>query len=190
MALMPHLFLTKATTMHEFTINRCAEMLGKDRATVGRALRNVPPDAGTAKRPLYRLATVADALAAHSAKPDGRHGNGDTARLAAARTELAREQAESARLKNMYARGELVRASMVERGAMIIFGAFRERCLSIPGKIASICEMRSRGEIEEIVRAEIYECLEELSRPILSVDRPPMEDGSHASADDEEEIIR
>ena len=35
---------------------------------------------------------------------------------------------------------------------MIIFGAFRERCLSIPGKIAAICEMRLRGEIEEIVR--------------------------------------
>ena len=190
MGLMPHLFLTKGTTMHEFTINRCAEMLGKDRATVGRALRNIPPDAGTAKRPLYRLATVADALAAHSTKPDGRHGNGDTARLAAARTELAREQAESARLKNMYARGELVRASMVERSATIIFAAFRERCLSIPGKVAAICEMRSRGEVEEVIRGEIYEALDELSRPILPVEGAPWprEAAQTVDHDDEGEI--
>jgi phage terminase Nu1 subunit (DNA packaging protein) len=173
--------------MHEFTINRCAEMLGRDRATVGRALRNVPPDAGTAKRPLYRIATVADALAAHSAKPDGRHGNGDTARLAAARTELAREQAEAARIKNMYSRGELVRMSEVERGATIIFAAFRERCLSIPGKIAAICEMRSRGEVEEVIRDEIYEALDELSRPILSVDGGPWPAEATQAEDDDNE---
>lgn len=173
--------------MHEFTINKCSEMLERDRASVARALRNVPPDAGTAKRPLYRLATVADALAAHAAKPDGRHGNGDTARLAAARTELAREQAEAARIKNMYSRGELVRLSEVERGATIIFAAFRERRLSIPGKIAAICEMRSRGEIEETVRGEIYEALDELSRPILPVDGGPwLAEATQAEDDDNE----
>jgi phage terminase Nu1 subunit (DNA packaging protein) len=177
--------------MHEFTVNRCAEMFEKDRATVARALRNVSPDGGTAKRPLYRLATVADALAAHVAKPDGRHGNGDVARLAAARTELAREQAEAARLKNALARGELVRMSVVERGATIIFAAFRERCLSIPGKIAAICEARSRSEIEETVRGEIYEALDELSRPILPVDGAPWPaEATQAVDDDEEEIIR
>ena len=133
--------------MHEFTINKCSEMLERDRASVARALRNVPPDAGTAKRPLYRLATVADALAAHAAKPDGRHGNGDTARLAAARTELAREQAEAARIKNMY----------------------------------------SRGEIEETVRGEIYEALDELSRPILPVDGGPwLAEATQAEDDDNE----
>jgi phage terminase Nu1 subunit (DNA packaging protein) len=173
--------------MHEFTINRCAEMLERDRATVARALRNVPPDGGSAKRPLYRLATVADALAAHSAKPDGRHGNGDTARLAAARTELAREQAETARIKNMYSRGELVRLSEVEQGATIIIAAFRERCLAIPGKIAAICEACSRAEIEEIVRGEIYEALDELSRPILPLDGGPWTGEAMQAANDDDE---
>ena len=85
---------------------------------------------------------------------------------------------------------ELVRLATVQRSAEIIFAAFRERCLSIPGKIAAVCEMRSRGEVEETVRAEIYECLAELSGPILPVDAAPMEDRSDAADDDEGEIIR
>ena len=87
----------------------------------------------------------------------------------------------------MYSRGELVRLSEVERGATIIFAAFRERRLSIPGKIAAICEMRSRGEIEETVRGEIYEALDELSRPILPVDGGPwLAEATQAEDDDNE----
>ena len=173
--------------MHEFTINKCSEMLERDRASVARALRNVPPDAGTAKRPLYRLATVADALAAHAAKPDGRHGNGDTARLAAARTELAREQAEAARIKNMYSRGELVRLSEVERGATIIFAAFRERaCLSrARSRRSARCVRAARSRRPFAV--EIYEALDELSRPILPVDGGPwLAEATQAEDDDNE----
>jgi phage terminase Nu1 subunit (DNA packaging protein) len=149
--------------MHEYTINKCAEMLERDRASVARALRDVPPDAGTPKRALYRLATVAKALTAHHAKPDGRRGNGDDARLTAARAELAREQTAAIALKNAVARGEYVRLSLVQRSAETIFATFRERAVSIPGKIAALCEGRSRAEIEEIVRGEVYECLDELS---------------------------
>jgi phage terminase Nu1 subunit (DNA packaging protein) len=149
--------------MHEYTINRCAEMLERDRASVARALRNVPPDAGTPKRPLYRLATVTKALTTHHAKPDGRRGNGDDARLTAARAELAREQTAAVALKNAVARGEYVRLSLIQRSAETIFATFRERALSMPGKIAALCEGRSRAEVEEIVRGEVYECLDELS---------------------------
>ena len=83
----------------------------------------------------------------------------------------------------MYSRGELVRLSEVERGATIIFAAFRERCLSIPGKIAAICEMRSRGEIEETVRGEIYEALD----AILPGDGGPwLAEATQAEDDDNE----
>jgi hypothetical protein len=157
--------------MHEFTINRCAEMFEKDRATVARALRGVPPDAGTTKRPLYRLATVVKALTVHDAKPDGRHGNGDTTRLAAARTRLADEQTAAVALKNAVARGEFVPAIDMETGGAAIIAAFRERVLAAPGKVAAICEGRSRGEIEEIIRAELFEALDELSRlRLIAVD--------------------
>jgi phage terminase Nu1 subunit (DNA packaging protein) len=167
-----------------FSINRAADLLEKDRQTLVRALRHVAPDAGTPSRPLYRLATVVKALIAHETKPDGRHGKGDEARLAAERARLAREQTEAVALKNAVARGEVVSVAAVKRSAGIIIAAFRERCLSIPGKIAASCEMRTRGEIEEIVRGEIYEALDELSRPILSAD-PPVGNEDAAADDDE-----
>src|SRR6516164_4218264 len=171
-----------------FSINRAADLLEKDRQTLVRALRHVPPDAGTPKRPLYRLATVVNALVAYQTKPDGRHGRGDEARLAAERARLAREQTEAVALKNAATRGDLIPVAVVKRSAGIIITAFRERCLSIPGKIAASCEMRTRGEIEEIVRGEVYEALEELSAPIL-VDPPAQVDNDDAvaAADDEVE---
>jgi hypothetical protein len=36
--------------------------------------------------------------------------------------------------------------------------------LSIPGKLADSCDMRSRGEVEEIIRNEVYEALDEILR--------------------------
>jgi phage terminase Nu1 subunit (DNA packaging protein) len=173
--------------MHEYTINKCAEMTGRDRATLARLLRSIPADAGTPSRPLYRLSTVVNALIEHAAKPDGRRGSGDEARLANERARLAREQTEAVALKNAATRGDLIPVAAVKRSAGIIISAFRERCLSIPGKIAAACEMRSRGEIEEIVRGEIYEALDELSRPILSAD-PPTQDGNDEAASDDDEV--
>lgn len=154
--------------MYELTVNKIAEMVEKDRATVARALRSVPPDGGSPKRPLYRLATAVRALIDQAAKPDGRRGNGDEARLAAERARLAKEQADAVAMKNAIARRENVPIAQLMKELQIVFTAFREHCLSIPGKVAATCEMRSRGEVEEIVREEVYEALEQLSRPILS----------------------
>jgi phage terminase Nu1 subunit (DNA packaging protein) len=167
--------------MHEYTINKCAEMIEKDRATLARALRTIPPDAGTPKRPLYRLATVVRALIAYEIKPDGRRGNGDEARLAAERARLAREQADAVALKNAVARRELIHRELVVRSGQIIVAAFRERCLAVPGKLAVF-----GPEAEMAARDEIYECLEELSRPILSDDKVPWsDDGAAAEAADD-----
>lgn len=92
---------------------------------------------------------------------------GDADGLTEARAELTREQAEGHKLKNAIARGEYVPLALILRGVETILATFRERCLAIPGKTALSCEMRARGEVEEIIRAEIYEALDELSRPIL-----------------------
>jgi phage terminase Nu1 subunit (DNA packaging protein) len=169
--------------MHEHTLNRLAEMFEKDRASLARAMRNVPRDAGTEKRPLYRVATAVKALIAHEVKPDGRQGHGDTARLANERAALARAQTESVELKNEMTRGNVISVETVIRSYGIIVAAVRERLLSIPGKVAAACEMRSRGEVHEIVQAEIFETLEELSRPVLFGDPPSPGDGKTGDDD-------
>jgi hypothetical protein len=47
----------------------------------------------------------------------------------------------------------------------VMFATFRERILTIPGKIASACEGRTREEIEEIIRGVVFEMLDELADP-------------------------
>jgi hypothetical protein len=46
-----------------FSINRAADVLERDRATLVRALRHVPPDGYERKQPRWRLPTIIDALA-------------------------------------------------------------------------------------------------------------------------------
>jgi hypothetical protein len=57
--------------MKTFTINSAAEVLERDRRTIGKALRGVPPDHRDAQgREQWRLTTILDALAA-SSRGDG-----------------------------------------------------------------------------------------------------------------------
>jgi phage terminase Nu1 subunit (DNA packaging protein) len=93
-------------------------------------------------------------------------GQGDgTASLAKERAELAKEQRETAALKNAQTRGDLVSIESVVFQVGCEYGVVRERFLSIPGKVADECSGKTREEIEEIIRAEISEALEELHDP-------------------------
>lgn len=142
-----------------------SQALEKDRQTIVRALRDVPPDGKAGSQPRWKLATIVKALEA-GPRGAGSNGKSQEAGLTEARAELAREQTAAVAMKNAVARGEFVPAVDVDREWGRIITTFKERMLAVPGKIAGSCEMRSRGEIEEIVRAEIYEALDELSRPV------------------------
>ena len=99
-------------------------------------------------------------------KAGGRSGAGDR-NLAEVRAELTREQTAVVAMKNAITRGDFVPLAIVRRNLETVLTTVRERVLSIPGKSALACEMRSRGEIEEIMRGELHEALDELSRPII-----------------------
>lgn len=150
---------------HELvSITKAADLLGKDRQTIVRAVRGIEPDGVEMKQPRYKLATIMKAL---DAPRDNGGGRSQEAGLTEARAELAREQATAVAMKNAITRGDFVPLAIVKRNLETVITTVRERLLSIPGKSALACEMRSRGEIEEIMRAEIYEALDELSRPII-----------------------
>src|SRR5207302_626369 len=96
-------------------------------------------------------------------------GHGDFASklaLSEARAALARGQTAALRMKNAVARREYVSLAVVRREVETMFAVLRERLMSIPGKIATSCEMRERQDVEEIMRDEVYELLDELSKPI------------------------
>jgi phage terminase Nu1 subunit (DNA packaging protein) len=115
-----------------------------------------------AERGAYDLNRVREEYIKNIRKSASGHGK-DAAGLSKARAELAREQTAAIALKNTVARGEYVPLAAIQKSAEAIFATFKERVLSIPGKVATSCEMRSRAEVEEIVRGEVYECLDELS---------------------------
>lgn len=153
--------------MELYSAYGAARELEKDRQTIVRALRDVPPDGSEAGQPRWKLSTIVKALEAPRSSGGSKS---QEAGLTEARAELTREQTAAVALKNAIARGEYVRLAIIQKQAEMIFTTFRERCLAIPGKIAASCEMRSRGEVEEIIRSELYEALDELSRPILPDD--------------------
>jgi phage terminase Nu1 subunit (DNA packaging protein) len=110
----------------------------------------------------YDLTTVRREAFAGLRAERGGHG---TAALSSERAALAREQTLTAQIKNAAARGDLV--SLAEFGKRVdaMLAVFRERILSIPGKNADPLSMRTREEIEPMLRAELTEALDELSNP-------------------------
>src|SRR5438445_5324935 len=56
-----------------FSINRAADLLERERQTLVRALRHVPPDGTERGQPRWRMATIVDALAV---KPQARRETG------------------------------------------------------------------------------------------------------------------
>jgi phage terminase Nu1 subunit (DNA packaging protein) len=121
----------------------------------------------------YDIQTIARALIKDRQAESGGHGDhAANLDLSKERARLAREQADAVALKNASARRENVPMALVQKAVEIVFMAFRERCLSIPGKIAASCDMRPSTEVEEIVRDEVYEALDELTRPIIPLEPP------------------
>jgi hypothetical protein len=86
--------------------------------------------------------------------------------LAGERALLAREQREAATLKNQISRGDYVSLAMVQRKLVALFTVMREQALTLPGKCADALQpytAKDRGEIWDIMHAEVCEMLENLS---------------------------
>jgi phage terminase Nu1 subunit (DNA packaging protein) len=110
----------------------------------------------------YDLDVVRREAFEHLRRDRGGHG---TAELSNERAELAREQTASVKFKNAVMRGDYVSLEMIFKKAEVMFSVFRERILGIPGKIADALTMRTRDEIEIILREELYEALDQLTNP-------------------------
>lgn len=79
------------------------------------------------------------------------------------RARLTHHQANKTELEAKVLKGELIPAETVEhvQGAMV--GSFRSKVLSIPTKSAGkVQNLSDLAEIEDVIRAEVYEALTEL----------------------------
>jgi phage terminase Nu1 subunit (DNA packaging protein) len=121
----------------------------------------------------HDLREVARALIKDGQAAKGGHGDlAAKLRLSEARAALAREQTAALKLKNAVALREYVSLTDVQREIETMLAMLRERLLSIPAKIAASCEMRERRDVGEFARDEVYEILDELSKPIPRLDGP------------------
>jgi phage terminase Nu1 subunit (DNA packaging protein) len=93
-------------------------------------------------------------------KAAGRSGD-----LTNERALLAKEQREAFTLKNAISRGDYVSIGAMRDRIETMLTVFRERILTTIGKMADPLSMRPREEIEPLLRAELYEALDELSNP-------------------------
>jgi phage terminase Nu1 subunit (DNA packaging protein) len=169
------------------TINEVCNFFGVTRQTVHawqkRGVVRKPP------RGAYDIQVIAQAIVADWIALKAGHGDhSSAATLSAARTDLAREQAEAMRIKNMYSRGELVSLAGVQHAIEGTCTNVRELILAVPGKQAAHLEMRSRAEIEEMLRDELYELLETLSDPTKTLPPEYRAALAHDRSDDDDQV--
>jgi hypothetical protein len=113
-----------------FSINKAADLLERDRATLVRALRHVKPDGAERGQPRYTMRTITDALTAHEARNHGAaHAGPD--RLRSRLDEIA-DELEKAH-QELDAKRELIKAQPTldakqphSRAAMKVFERLRD----------------------------------------------------------------
>jgi phage terminase Nu1 subunit (DNA packaging protein) len=122
----------------------------------------------------YVLEHVRIAYIRHLRKMAAGRGTKTDADLATERALLAREQRDTAALKNATARGELVSIEEVGRQVEVEYGVVRQRLLAIPGSIAeALGSMSNREEREAAIATAIIEALSELHNPrSIDANRP------------------
>jgi len=107
-----------------------------------------------------------DAVAAYVAHREAvvaaEQGAGDYGR---ARAQLYLERARAARIKREELEGALVPVAKILAFNTAIVGLAKNRLLGVPSKIAPrLVGLKTAAEGEALVRAEVYEALEELAR--------------------------
>jgi phage terminase Nu1 subunit (DNA packaging protein) len=139
----------------------------------------------------YNLDDVRQTYIRHLRALAAGQGTGGGITLAGERALLAREQRETATLRNAVSRGDFVSLAKVERKLIALFSVMREQALTLPGKSADALQPHSaldRGEIFDVLHAEVCEMLENLSVTDVTsarakpVDRDADADGGEKAA--------
>jgi len=113
---------------------------------------------------------------------------GEVVGLTEQRARLAHSKADLAQMQVSKLRGELVPIEQVFRTWTAVVVMVRARILAIPTKLAPrLLGKKHAGEVETIIRAEVYECLEDLAENV-DVRKPRPGDG--ASNQEDEGVLR
>jgi hypothetical protein len=142
-------------TVHAYSIYTASEMLGRDRRTLTRLVRNVEPHSNVAGKAKYLLSTFVDLLEAEAKAS----GGGKTLSDAKARKELA--QAESAERENAIESGKWVLFDHAVAWMIRDIIVTKERLLSLSGEMSGVLDAGQCDLLDDKIR----EALTELSAP-------------------------
>jgi hypothetical protein len=120
-----------------------------------------------------------------------RMGKGE---YAAARTQKMIEQASLLKLQRLEREGRLIPDEDVGASWSAIFGVFKTRLLAVPSRAASkVVRIKSAPEAMAIIRSEIYDALDYLSKMKGRAIRPgraPRRGNGHAEEEGEEAAVK
>ena len=152
--------------MKTYSTNYLAEAFEVDRATATRALRDITPDQEqTRGRPTFKIASFARALELHHLKSESSNASAGSvesgaASLTAARVRITIANATAKERENEVAAGKLCHVDAVANEFWSLIMVFREKLLSMPGKIADSLTPYTpadRAAIMEKVKRETYD---------------------------------
>ena len=114
----------------------------------------------------YVLDEVRETYCKHMQRVAAGRASDGGASLSAQRVRLEGARTQAIEMKNAIMSQDYVSMTAVKAVFSREFMGFRERVLSVPGATADSLTpycARDRGQIEEILRDKLYECLEDLS---------------------------
>lgn len=145
-----------AMTPRGWSISALAVELRMDRRTVAGIVARLKPTGESGKAKLYAMADVVEAKVASGAPAPTDFDEAKARKMSA--------DAILAEIEVAKARGEVVSLSVVEKVAADEYAALRAKLLSLPDKMAPLCETTPGVDGKrELLRRCVVEALEELS---------------------------
>ena len=139
-----------------FTMNGAATETGRDRKTITRALRGVPPDGKSGRWDGWYMTTILDALTAN--------GTMDRLDLTVERSRLTKAQADDREMKNELARGDQITVAEFHMMVTAAFARVRSKLLALPSKLAPlVVSVKTPAEVQAMLKDAVHDALNELA---------------------------
>lgn len=159
------------------SVAKIASVLKRDRATVTKALVDVPPAGRHAGHPQWTVNAARDALRAWDEKVAAQRAvnvnasggdspaddDNDQAAFRQHRAEFMRQKAIAATRKNEIEAAKWIKAQDTFDALSVVIVTARAKLLSLPNKVAARVMGRPAVEVAGIVRDEIHDILEDMA---------------------------
>jgi hypothetical protein len=148
------------------SINAAADLLGKTRRTLVRAMANIEPDSMQRGEARFKLPTIIAALE-HTGSPVSKKPKApDAPELSTERAKLAKSQRRAVDLKHRILSNQVVDKDVMRTFIERDYSVVRDSALAMSGKLSDRLSgaVFTRGEAAALIRSDVTEWLNVLSK--------------------------